>query len=427
MAYKDFLKKIGLFQAKHPYFTLLIILLITIALYGGVADVRTVASLEKMMPTKITEIKAFNTLRDNYLGQDMIAIVLSLDEKSTSPNSIFDIRDKEVMLVAEQLQEALANEPDILEVYAAPDVLRYATGTSSQFLSNEAYNELLKNPQVQAQLQNFINDDATTMIILATTDISADDTRMQVLASQVKSLVETSAKPSGIKISVTGTPVIQQKLGELIGQDRKSTQNISTLFVFIIIMLLFGTFTSSLVPLTVVLLSVNWLYGIMGYANLPISTLAGGVAAMVIGIGIDYAIHLMNKFKNERKNGKSVEDAIVLAIQNTGTALTGAAIATILAFLAFTIGSMPEMNRFGLLMAIGVSSAFILSIVALPALLIVEERLIHFISKKMHFGVEGEYRLYREDEVHPDEYERATPSLADLKSLQKKYKIVKKK
>ena len=88
---------------------------------------------------------------------------------------------------------------------------------------------------------------------------------------------------------------------------------------------------------------------------------------------------------------------------------------------------MPEMNRFGLLMAIGVTSAFILSITALPALLILEERLIHFISKKLHFGVEGEYMLCNKDQVVPDNYKEAQPTTNDLKTLQKKYKIVKKK
>lgn len=434
--YQKLLKKIALFQVRNPLIALLILLAITIALYGGASKVRTVASMEQMMPPDVEEIKAFNSLRDNYLGQDMIAVVIEIDPESTATNGVLDIRDRRVTEYVNELKELLEESPDILETYASSDVIIYAanqqgnniTKLDRYSLSDEQYNSILNNAQVKSQLSNYINQDYTTTIIIATTDVSADDSRMILLAKKLSSDIESMGKPPGTRIKLTGTPVIQQRLGELIAEDRESTQTISTILVFIITMILFGTFTSALVPIIVVTLSVNWLYGIMGYSNLPISTLAGGVAAMVIGIGIDYAIHMMNKFKNERKEGKTVEDAIVSAVQNTGTALTGAAVATILAFLAFLLGSMPEMNRFGLLMAIGVGSAFTLALFGLPSLLILEERLIHIIRKKLHFGVEGEYSLYEKTEVHPDTHEEVddVPE-SELKTILKTHKIVRKK
>ncbi|MDH3353181.1 MAG: MMPL family transporter, partial [Nanoarchaeota archaeon] len=185
----------------------------------------------------------------------------------------------------------------------------------------------------------------------------------------------------------------QQKLGELISNDRSSTQWISTFLVFVITMFIFGTFSSALVPIIVVTISVNWLYGTMGYVGLPISTLAGGVAAMVIGIGIDFAIHIMNKFRYERKKGFSMEKSIELAVVETGTALTATSLTTIAAFLAFLVGAMPEMGRFGILMAIGITYSLIFSLVGLPALLVLEERFIYLMKKKAKFGVEGELHL----------------------------------
>jgi predicted RND superfamily exporter protein len=101
----------------------------------------------------------------------------------------------------------------------------------------------------------------------------------------------------------------------------------------------------------------------------------------------------MNKFKNERKKSKSLKLSVEAAVEEVGTALSGAAIATILAFLAFLLGSMPEMNRFGLLMSIGVGASFLLSIFGLPAFLIVEEKIIYRLKNRMKFGVEGELKL----------------------------------
>jgi len=465
-SFNKFLKKIAHFQVDHPFFTVLILLMITLGLYGGVSQVKTVASLEKMMPTQIDEIKAFNTLRDNHMGQDIIAVVIELDRNSPFENSIDKITDKEVYDYIVQMQNLMEEQPDVLNTYAYTNFLfsganmlqqSFSSGIISEEIKNfmeenkiseiEAYNafnqisfdtkldfaltlpekfyySMLNFPDLKNRVSGYVSSDSTTTMILATTDVSADDSRMNLLSTKIKDLFEFYGHPPGIKISFTGTPVVQQKLGELIARDRTYTQNISTLLVFIITFLIFGSIASALVPIIIVTLSVNWLYGIMGYNNLPISTLAGGVAAMVIGIGIDYSIHLINKFKNMRKEGNGIRESIETAVSNTGTALTGAALATVAAFLAFLFGKMPEMNRFGLLMAIGVSSAFILAIFGLPALLIIEEKIIHLLSRKLKFGVDGEFVLYDKSEIHPEDFEVICPNDDDLKTLIKDYKIV---
>ncbi len=383
-----FLKKLAGFQVKYPYLSLLLLAFLTVAIYSGVSKVRTVASLEQMMPKDIEEIRAFNTLRDNHLGQDMIAIIIEIDPNSPDPDAITSLKDKRVYDYINYVEERLLQEPDVLQAYSYPDVLKsFGVG----------YDEI-NDPAVQDYLRSYINDDSSVTMIIITTDVSANDPRMNLLSTKIKQHIESAGHPPGTKIRFTGTPVIQQRLGELITRDRADTQWIATIMVFLLTMILFGTFTSALVPIAIVTISVNWLYGTMGYNNLPISTLAGGVAAMVIGIGIDFAIHIMNKFKYERKKGHTIEKSIEEAVVETGTALTATSMTTIAAFLAFLVGAMPEMGRFGILMAIGIGYSLLFSLFGLPALLIAEEHLIYFIREKLRFGVEGEFKLKKDKE-----------------------------
>lgn len=427
MPYRDILKKLAKFQVKHPFITVGIILGVLLILYGGISQVKTVASLEQMMPKDTPEIKAFHELRDRYMGQDMIAIVIEIDRNSQLINGVNDIREQRVMEYVQQVQEQLLSSPDIRNAYAATDIIYQASGMRIREMPPRLYEQIISNPELKDHLSRFINNDYSITIIIATTDISADDTRMKLLAEQLTDDLETMGHPPGINTKLTGTPIVQQKLGELIQQDRSNTQNISTLLVFTATAIIFGALTSAFVPILIVTISVSILYGIMGYVGLPISTLAGGVAAMVIGIGIDYAIYMMNKFKNTRKEGKSIDESIETAMTDTGTALTGAAIATILAFLAFLLGSMPEMNRFGILMAIGVGIAFVLSLFGLPAILIIEEKIIHKISKRARFGIDKEYILYENDEIHPDDYEIIDPGHEEFIHIKNNFKIVRPK
>lgn len=361
--YHTLLRRVAHIQVRHPFLTVLLLVAFTLAIYGGTSKVATVASLEQMMPGDIPEIHAFNTLRDQGMGQDIIAIIIERDPAAT--HGIDDIRDPRVMTYVAHLAGEIEGIGDIIGVHS------YATAAD----------------------QSFISADRTTTMILATTDVGADDQRMSSLAQRVRHVVDDAGAPPGVRIRLTGTPIIQQRLGELIAHDRSSTRWISTILVFALVAITFGTLSSAIVPIAVVTMSVTWLYGTMGYTGLPISTLAGGVAAMVIGIGIDFAIHIMNKFKYERKHGKKIGDAIELAVVETGTALTATSLTTIAAFLAFLAGVMPEMGRFGILMAIGISYSLVFSLFGLPALLVIEERFIRSIKRRLRFGVEGEMHL----------------------------------
>ena len=107
----------------------------------------------------------------------------------------------------------------------------------------------------------------------------------------------------------------------------------------------------------------------------------------------------MNKFKYERKAGMTIKHAVEMAVVETGTALTATSFTTISAFLAFLVGQMPEMGRFGILMAIGITYSLIFSLFGLPALLVLEEKLIYYLRGRMKFGVEGEFHLRTDKEI----------------------------
>ena len=361
--YSRILRRIAREQTKKPYLVLTILVVLTLLFMIPAQDVRTVASLEQMMPKDTQEIAAFNTLRDDNLGRDAIAILLRTNPDSYVQRNNIHADDTKHYITT--LEQTLQEQTSITSI-------------------QHAYN----------QEEGFTNIDNTETLILIYTDAAADNERMQLLARYVRE-VSQEGIPPGTNVQLTGTPIIQQTLGELIQSDQQRTRIASTILVLVITAILFG-FTSSIIPIITVTLSVTWLYGTMGLFDLPISTLAGGVAAMVIGIGIDFAIHLMNKFKFERKEGLSITQAIEEATVHTGTALSVTALTTGVAFLSFLIGVMPEMGRFGILMALGIFYALLITLTALPALLVIEERLINWWSKKARFGIEAEYKLRKE-------------------------------
>ncbi|MFT4313342.1 MAG: MMPL family transporter, partial [Candidatus Woesearchaeota archaeon] len=262
MKIKQYLKSIAYFQTRHPFLVLLAIFGVSLIAYVGFLQVETVASLENMMPPHIDEIYAFNVLRDEGLGQDIIAIVFQVDRQSTIIEQEPLIR-KEVLTYFQEIERQLQRHTDVLRIQSPTQIFH----EDIHELSDSDIQQRIR--QENEQFSQFVSYDEQTAIMLVFTDVSATDERMLLLAQQVRDELRSLNAPSQVTYDLTGTPIIQQRLGELINEDRDTTQNISTLFVFIITALIFVSFTTAFVPILVVTISVLWLYWVMGFFGLP--------------------------------------------------------------------------------------------------------------------------------------------------------------
>src|SRR3989339_1528688 len=200
--YKQTLKKIAHFQTHNPFATILVLLALTVFIIGGIPYVKTVASLEKMMPEDMEEIKYFNVLRDNFLGKDMIGIVIDVDMESQNEKGIFDIKDKRVLEYIENLKEQIGQEDDVIETFAVTNILKDIN--NNELPDEETFNSLLKDKKTAALISNYINDDFSTTYIIANTDVGTDDLRLNNLAEAIYDDINDAGRPAGIKVRVTG-------------------------------------------------------------------------------------------------------------------------------------------------------------------------------------------------------------------------------
>ena len=94
------------------------------------------------------------------------------------------------------------------------------------------------------------------------------------------------------------------------------------------------------------------------------------IAAIAIGIGIDFATHVTVRFREEFEGEPSRFPALRRAGEVTGGALAISALTSILGFFALSLAPTPIFATFGLLTAVMIAIAFLVSIVVLPSLLL---------------------------------------------------------
>ncbi len=114
--------------------------------------------------------------------------------------------------------------------------------------------------------------------------------------------------------------------------------------------------------------ALTWTLGLMGLFGVRVSFLTVFLAPVVVGIGIDYAVHILHRYEEERGYGKTRSQALRIAVRKTGAAVGIAAATTVAALL--WMGTVPAdlFAQIGLIGALGVFLGFISSITWTPAL-----------------------------------------------------------
>lgn len=135
------------------------------------------------------------------------------------------------------------------------------------------------------------------------------------------------------------------------------------------------TFSDLLLSLGAILLSIGWMQGagtILGPGYLDIIGAPNQVSQIapiiLIGLGVDYAIHFTSRYREEIGTGNSVSGSATSTLKSVGIALTLATLATIVGFLTNIVSPLPELKDFGILVSTGIFFAFFLVMTFVPAI-----------------------------------------------------------
>ena len=135
--------------------------------------------------------------------------------------------------------------------------------------------------------------------------------------------------------------------------------------------ILWGTRPLMLATITTapIFLMIVWLYAIVGIAGYGLNMVTVSIAAISLGVGIDYVIHIIERFREEKEKGMSTMKSIEAVGGASGIALFGSAMSDITGFAIINQSEMGFFSTFGLFCAIMIGLSLIASLVLAPAAL----------------------------------------------------------
>ena len=127
------------------------------------------------------------------------------------------------------------------------------------------------------------------------------------------------------------------------------------------------TAADTMLTLITILFAISWMNG-FGYLLFEdASGFTQILPILLIGLGVDYGIHVTSRYREEVSAGASVDDAISSAIRTVGVALVLATVTTSIGFLTNVFNAIPALREFGVLAAIGIFASFLLMLTFVPA------------------------------------------------------------
>ena len=221
----------------------------------------------------------------------------------------------------------------------------------------------------------FSPDRQMTMVLLASTFSIDDfdqylpmDEDLQVLLKNIEK------KYPGIKIRRTGMVPIGADEMRTLGPQTMILTILALLLVLIMLRWNFGDWLTPLWGILPLLIGISWSMGFYAVTIKTLNLITAMIMLVLIGIGIDFSIHILNRFREERLKGGTLEQALTLAVVGTGRGVMMGAITTAAAFFATMISESKGTYEFGFCAGFGILFTLGAILLILPSLLVWHEQ-----------------------------------------------------
>lgn len=233
--------------------------------------------------------------------------------------------------------------------------------------TNEKISNLYFLLEGEETLEQLINEDKTEGIIQAMT-AGAYNEESELIVKKIQDYIK-SQNNHFYNFEFTGSAVVYQHLNRSLLRSQLISLIIAIIAIFICLVFLTHSLTESLLGLLPIFLGLSILFGTMGILKIPLDVATVLIGSICVGIGVDYSIHFLNRYANERKQNIP-ETALLTTIKYAGSAIIINVFTVMLGFLILIFSNLVPVIRFGILLGITMLSTGLGATVLLPAIIL---------------------------------------------------------
>ena len=223
----------------------------------------------------------------------------------------------------------------------------------------------------------FTNKEKTILVMSVFPDgLNSDVAFARSFYKELQRIVgETPYKDLSADLFVEYGGNYKNKLDEfqVIIDDVKSTAIVGMTAVFLLIAVYFRRLQAAVLVALSLIFGIAWTFGVTYWAIGELNIMTVFLFVVLFGLGIDYGIHLLARYAEEKQKGKVPVEAMRDTLLHSGGALVTTAATTALAFFALTVADFRGFSHFGFIAGTGVIMSLLAVLTTLPALVLVAE------------------------------------------------------
>jgi len=314
----------------------------------------------------LMKTKSLKNSKDVFTNPRLIPLITNINE-SMEKEYVYS-EDEDVLSTREETDNAIMFLEGIERWLNTME--NYTKGNYEKQTAKEAVDKFLIGDTY------YLSYDENTLLMFVQPNFSVVNTDACVFVSnKIDAIIDdVQKKYPDVDAGITGFIVIARDEMETVSGDMFLT----SILAFVLIIALF--IVSFRMWISPVLAGITLIVGIIfasafaslvfGYLNIMTSMFM----VVLIGLGVDFSIHIISVFTENRSSGMSIKDSILTTLRKSGSGIVTGAVTTSVAFLTLLVSDNRGMYEFGVIAGAGVIFCMISSIVFLPAMLVVREK-----------------------------------------------------
>jgi predicted RND superfamily exporter protein len=330
---------------------------------GNVLDIDSLILMNTHLSTVEDESASMGDLVENWItGPSILQIALDEEANGTQLSDI------------ESWEEMLNLVIDVDESDCPGDVSKQRE--VAQFILDGMLNKDFDGSEICLWIETngengSASVSASSTLWILEIDPSLSTEERKIKEDKLRDLFHELSENSDLNYGVASLDLISHDIDEGTFDNLATLILLAVLVVVVLLAISFRSVRGVVFPLVGLSFALIWTYGLLNLSGARFTALEVAVAPLVLGLGIDYSIHLQRRYNAFRTELDDSAESWLASCARLSTPLGLAVITTVAAFLANIMSPLPPLETFGIALAVGVISAFINATVVVGALHIV--------------------------------------------------------
>ena len=227
------------------------------------------------------------------------------------------------------------------------------------------------------------NKDMILILIEPTFNMMIEPAELQESVDGIEKIIKEASTQYGVTAGLTGSIVLGRDEYKAFTSDSWTVSILALIGIFILFVISFRMWVSPLLAILTVVMGVTWAMGFSSFLVEYLSMMTAMMSVILIGLGIDFSVHIISGYTEKRNQGLDVQIAMQETLLRFGPGIITGGITTGLAFLTLMISETVGMQELGIMAGMGIIFTMLATIIILPTMLVIRERVLKNFNKSL--------------------------------------------